>query len=183
MFTELVRVTFEESANGAYVAFLLFLVGVPLLLLTFLVVLWRIKADPLRLPRYVRVPAFAVIIVLYTVYMYRWLAWDTYYEMRIAPAAGRFELTLLFPQRHVAFDTDMLEAVEQVWGGKGTGNRLVLHLKDGRRYRSPQETKQRVAEIYELLRRYVDRPAIFESSLLAAGVTGATVFGAQADHA
>ena len=139
--------TIPFDARGAMGAFAYFL-GILLILgVVLLAGLRRERLGRFGLSRRTRITGFAVVAVLYVGAIYGWLWWRTFYGLRIDPAAGRLELTVLMPERTLAWPLAEITAIRAASGSKAGMARLEVETRDGRTYHSPDLRSAEIAEI------------------------------------
>lgn len=127
----------------------LFFLGLLLLLAVYLLVnLRHERLGRLQLSRRKRIAGFSALTVLYLATLYGWLFWQTFYDLRAG--AGRLELTLLMPERRLAWQLEEIESIRRIPGSRAGFSRLQVETRDGRRFRSPD---RRAAEIEAALAR------------------------------
>ena len=149
---------FAFDRRGAWVALAWFLAPVLAFGVILLVQLRRGRPGLLGLRGRGRVAAFAVLVALYCATLYGWLFWRTFYDLAVAGAPQRFELTLLLPERTLTLPAADVVAVRQEPGPKGLGRRLLIETRDGTTYRSPVRSRREIAEILARLGRVSVEP-------------------------
>ena len=75
-------------------------------------------------------------IIALEVYMYRWLALETYYSVYYKQG-GEIAFMMKFPERHVSFSSQEIISIKIVTGPKRYDRRLIFGFEDGSSYRSP----------------------------------------------
>jgi hypothetical protein len=145
-------ITIPFDTRGALVACAFFLGLLLVLGVVFLVNLRRERLGRFGLTRRTRVTGFVLVAVLYVAAIYGWLFWRTFYELRIDPAAGRLELTVLLPERTLEWPLAEIAGLRPVPGSRAGFARLVVETRDGRRFRSPDRRSAEIAEIHRRLR-------------------------------
>lgn len=118
----------------------LFFLGLLLVLAVFLLVnLRHERLGRFELSRPVRITGFSILAVIYLATLYGWLFWQTFYDLRAG--AGRLELTLLMPERRIAFPLEEVKSIRRIPGPRAGFSRLLVETRDGRRYRSPDRRR------------------------------------------
>jgi hypothetical protein len=139
--------------RGALVASAFFLGLFLILAILFLVNLRHERLGRFGLSRQVRIVGFSTLAALYLVTLYGWLFWRTFYDLRVAPGASRLELTVLMPERRLAWPLEQIESIRKVPGSRAGFARLMIETRDGCRYRSPDRAAVEIAEALDGLRR------------------------------
>jgi hypothetical protein len=95
---------------------------------------------------------FLLLAVSSSLTTYDWLFRHTFFELRARPDAGRVELKLIVPERHVAWPLGQIASIHGRQGS-GLGRRyLVLVTRDGQRYESPSISPDELRRALEALR-------------------------------
>ena len=150
---ETAALAFAFDRRGAWVALAWFLAPVLAFGVILLVQLRRGRPGHFGLRGRRRVAVFAVLVALYFATLYGWLFWRTFYDLAVAGAPRRFELTFLLPERTLSLPIADVAAIRQEPGPKGLGRRLLIETRDGTTYRSPVRSRQEIADVLAALQR------------------------------